>query len=613
MLYEGKVSTDSWYQVLLLDASGAGQTSKGIGDITVKYHYQESTSQTTYSPAAADWKEAGDGEYWLRIGAAEWYTTGNVQLSIACAGCVTHRMPLTIRTYLIENLFSGNTASLSLQKIEINNAYGTALTSKSTGGNGHGFEILGDSGGNGIYAEGGSNSDAAYFKGGNASGRGLHIVAGTYSNGLFIEGGSDSFFGQSAVRITTSGNSADGIYCEGSGTGNGLHAKSGGGATGDGIYAESAATNGNGVYSVGSGSSGNGIHCKGLRSGLKAEGDTVGSGMQIDGGSTSGHGMEITANGTGTCHGMQIIGSGSNGHGALFKGSPDAGTGKGIYIQGNVSTGMYIEAFGAETGLKIVGGDSGGHAFHAYVDGPGDAIRAEVEGLFSESGNGIHAIGHGTGAGLKAESTTAGGNSGHGIQATSGAGATGDGINATSLATNGNGMSLTGTGTGDDFHADDIPIQVSLTYGRVGTPVALDGGSATIGSMLTKMADDNGGLDFNAEYDSLHEMGDENLMINVMYARLGIPVALDGGSATVSGMLVKIADDYGGTAFNAQYDSLNAMPNLGDMKDLLFTRSVNNRHANEKPQIITAGKGTNQTSIITTIDGSGNIETESHT
>lgn len=47
-----------------------------------------------------------------------------------------------------------------------------------------------------------------------------------------------------------------------------------------------------------------------------------------------------------------------------------------------------------------------------------------------------------------------------------------------------------------DDHLDDI-----------GTPVALDGGSADISGMLTKLADDNGGADFDAETDSLEKLG----------------------------------------------------------------------------------------------------------
>lgn len=40
----------------------------------------------------------------------------------------------------------------------------------------------------------------------------------------------------------------------------------------------------------------------------------------------------------------------------------------------------------------------------------------------------------------------------------------------------------------------------------IGTPAALDGGAATLAGMLTKLADDNGGADFDATTDSLTEI-----------------------------------------------------------------------------------------------------------
>jgi len=43
---------------------------------------------------------------------------------------------------------------------------------------------------------------------------------------------------------------------------------------------------------------------------------------------------------------------------------------------------------------------------------------------------------------------------------------------------------------------------------KIGTPVALDSGAATLGGMLTKMADDNSGADFDAGTDSLQEIRD---------------------------------------------------------------------------------------------------------
>lgn len=55
--------------------------------------------------------------------------------------------------------------------------------------------------------------------------------------------------------------------------------------------------------------------------------------------------------------------------------------------------------------------------------------------------------------------------------------------------------------------------ELTSTYGvapasAIGTPVALDGGSATIAGMLTKMADDNGGSDYDATTDSLTAIRD---------------------------------------------------------------------------------------------------------
>lgn len=51
-----------------------------------------------------------------------------------------------------------------------------------------------------------------------------------------------------------------------------------------------------------------------------------------------------------------------------------------------------------------------------------------------------------------------------------------------------------------------VEAKVDTSVSRIGTPVALDSGDASIAGMLTKMADDNGGADFDAGTDSLHEI-----------------------------------------------------------------------------------------------------------
>lgn len=53
---------------------------------------------------------------------------------------------------------------------------------------------------------------------------------------------------------------------------------------------------------------------------------------------------------------------------------------------------------------------------------------------------------------------------------------------------------------------DGIVDNIIIDTAVIGTGVSLDGGQATVCGMLVKMADDNGGADFNAETDSLTEI-----------------------------------------------------------------------------------------------------------
>ena len=48
--------------------------------------------------------------------------------------------------------------------------------------------------------------------------------------------------------------------------------------------------------------------------------------------------------------------------------------------------------------------------------------------------------------------------------------------------------------------------QTGDSYAKIGTPVALNGGTATLAGMLTKMADDNGGASFASATDSLNKL-----------------------------------------------------------------------------------------------------------
>jgi hypothetical protein len=70
-----------------------------------------------------------------------------------------------------------------------------------------------------------------------------------------------------------------------------------------------------------------------------------------------------------------------------------------------------------------------------------------------------------------------------------------------------------------------------------------------------------------------------------------------------------MANKDGSLTYNAAYDSLEALSDAESdnlsvtaLKDLLFTRNVTDRHANEKPKTITAGSGDNEVTVTTELD-----------
>jgi hypothetical protein len=123
--------------------------------------------------------------------------------------------------------------------------------------------------------------------------------------------------------------------------------------------------------------------------------------------------------------------------------------------------------------------------------------------------------------------------------------------------------------------------------------------------MLTKLADDNGGADFDATTDSQTEIADsiaglptdQDVRDAMMLAptpgvpaagsvdqhlddtltNICTPIALDGGPADLSGMLTKLADDNGGADFDATTDSqteiadsIAGLPTDQDVRDAMM-------------------------------------------
>jgi len=95
-----------------------------------------------------------------------------------------------------------------------------------------------------------------------------------------------------------------------------------------------------------------------------------------------------------------------------------------------------------------------------------------------------------------------------------------------------------------DIYADNhqdagtVAKVISTIAANVGTPVALDGGSATVSGMLTKLADDNGGASFDAETDSLNKVRDKvDALNNITAADVWAA-----GTRTLTGFGTLVAD-----------------------------------------------------------------------
>lgn len=110
-----------------------------------------------------------------------------------------------------------------------------------------------------------------------------------------------------------------------------------------------------------------------------------------------------------------------------------------------------------------------------------------------------------------------------------------------------------------DAHLDTIETDAGNAADNVGTAISLDGGTATLAGMLTKMADDNGGADFDAGTDSLNVIasdpipelaaGDPPVTPNLKQAIMLLYMALRNASETertgATTLLRKIRNDVG--------------------------------------------------------------------
>ena len=126
-----------------------------------------------------------------------------------------------------------------------------------------------------------------------------------------------------------------------------------------------------------------------------------------------------------------------------------------------------------------------------------------------------------------------------------------DGANTTVPDAAGTAASLHST---TDGKVDAVKTEVD----KIGTVPVLDGAGQTIGAAIAKLADDNGGADFDATTDSLQAIRDRGdaawtggggggdateAKQDTIIAAIGSPANIDSGGATLADNLKKMADD----------------------------------------------------------------------
>ena len=144
-----------------------------------------------------------------------------------------------------------------------------------------------------------------------------------------------------------------------------------------------------------------------------------------------------------------------------------------------------------EPGIKATGNGSGSglHVISgAFAGGVGFRAEGYDNGALIESNNGGHGL-NVQGAGNGSAVSLIGAGSGHGLHARGGATDGTAGINATSTATNGDGMQLVGTGTGLDLDAtttDSLEVTVTVNNDKTGYALSAAGIDAILDEPITE-------------------------------------------------------------------------------------------------------------------------------
>jgi hypothetical protein len=236
---------------------------------------------------------------------------------------------------------------------------------------------------------------------------------------------------------------------------------------------------------------------------IVATGGGTGKGCEITGGSSGATGMEINGGGaasigldiqggSGNSTGMNIVGNGASGLGVGIVGqgtSLSCGTGKvsfqSLVINNPGGTAMTLSGqnaltlTGTDFGLTIQATNQNGIDINS-VSGAGIYVTGSTNDIICDGAEDITANIYGN---LSGSIGSLGTTAKQGVR---------DSMKLTPTA----GAPATGA---VDEHLDTIET-------NIGTPVAVDGGAATLAGMILKIMDDNGGADFDGSTDSLTEI-----------------------------------------------------------------------------------------------------------
>ena len=375
---------------------------------------------------------------------------------------------------LIAGTNAATTFSSAGTALTITSSGADALSVSASGGNGNGVSVSGNGTADGIVVTGGTTGNGVTVNGGATSGHGVEYVAtdgdAIYAHtaaGVGLNIAAAGGLGH-AIKAVTTGTAGAGMWLEGQGSsGYGLYAV---GDVGRGIYTTTGGTitNASGIR---------GLYISG-DVGLEVVGNADEAVKIYGAGTSNAHGVRIFGDGTGdgvrinsgsgaTGNGVAITASSTDGDGITVTGS---GTGNGVTVNAG-ATGAGVE-YAATSGTAFHVHTASGDAFHCHSEAGvlGCGIKAEQEGssgaalwLDANTSNGyglysraaaVRGINTPDGVAISNTSGTygmriSGPNTYPGLLVQGGGGATGNGLEITCLSTDGTGVVITGTGTGN--------------------------------------------------------------------------------------------------------------------------------------------------------------------